>query len=1722
MANVTPPYFFDEFLLPTTRKTPTARERELGFTLRDLDWLHRLYYATDAIRQAQTAGGYPMKVETLLVNLSGKTAIPLAGAFMMSPTPDDAKAVLYTPYGGLELFESNTILINALEDRLTQLGQRTELLQFVSIGEREALPTAARLSVTTAVIQGGVMEEQRQAILAGQQKNVIAMLDELRKLPSLTEMLDTLLNIMARAFFPGLNQRYTRVNSFKRVAAAEDAHWIASEPLREALLRFYTLQAWPTDQTHTFFNVGRDTTRFTSEQHAQDQQHWDSVVEQTGGILSKLLNSLLQTYWNEDANAGQSRVHFFSRVMSDKFRADLLFKHQDWIVTTDESQKLRAIFLPDQTQRTALDSQLSIEKVRIHAPFQHYVDLASTLMISNTHAYLYTQTRGLQVLEDLKDLNDTLLSMLKAAGHEDELLNFLSVEERSVFVGMDDIQITGKPVAGDVFQEMVEDIVAKQLDNLEYALGLYRRSAAGVDLASLLESALDVRTMLDSRLLEQDTDGRWSVHPVTSGNGRPSTVQAEKAKLHLQRLQAVDAAMALERSKHPTLRDVVAHALEAELAKRGLDLSADTVYVNTYPTRALEREERLPVTSSSMVEHFIARLTRQTGALTRSPLSWFYGSRSAGVAYKLNSLTTDTFNAVIEQVLPTFVRNDLRSLPNVLLDNNQAHLGLAMLQGLTGEAQLRRLNKSLSTSSLALLDCVLNDDSMIRLTRHGLNGFIPDAFGLVLNIGSAFVPQALANCFVLTERGGTDRTHSGEALLWTPRYGYEAFASIKRLYEVLDQRLRDPQTRLPLLENLPASKRVPHQPYRLGSLRRIDDHLLLNRQQTYSSLTRDAIEHLLSMGLNARRFQDCMDALIRCAPPSNLPRAIAIAQAMIHQQALPVWLGMAPPHEQILHAELLEQYRISAPQERDYLHSITPMRDEAMRTLSNLLSARLSGQVVNPDDVLIPGRMDLKGSVQTLTDFALRHLPELRAEDIRPRSRTATPLPQALDGNAIVQLVRQLDLKRLYQERLTTLLKSQSESEDTRERRQLFCRQLPWQLLQYAHEQTLDERLSASAWSFVKQVFDMPDAVARAAVSGATAIIRPLELIATPGAALVNALGCYLIGPTAGASGPLVLYAPYSPKHLLKEYANEAALLNEFTTPGALQEWVINQLEMPHQATYRHLLLERWRPGLSEIQLGDNPIKGNLLSRLFRDNIEMLLEMLACQFFPSGKSRWDAVTSLFLKEIPKGLQSMAGKIAYPLAVWRSYKQFKTSAEDLQQHRWQHALKTFACGVAELASLRKELDRVLPQTVSPAKQVELDEWLKTPAPSAPTLAELDLTAPARTRLQVYENHEFALADLAQSTVTSPYRDKTGTRHYVPVEGKVYAVKKAGERWRLSTGEMQGPYVQRDAQGRWTLDLDRHHPRYGKTLSRLSGRIYTRAAERDAINIEAVGMREIAALSSWKAQCIDEALNVATYYAVTCKRNLVHFATQLDPNSRLGRFFGELFGVVTMTPAQLQRVERRIDEVLDELTNHTLTRPDSSRFVSGTHRYSPDNTFAFVVPGDPDQKIYLLDRFFDPPMDVYQNRLTTPFDISAHARATVLIHEITHLKSLTEDLAYLDSMRPFHDLINVNISGAKLMQTDLADLRLVALSTLTPASLLFKTWDDFSQEWEDFGSHSGTSLLKNKVMSTTGGRTLEEARSIFMSNVDKRIDTILANADSVTYLISQLGRALDAGA
>ena len=115
MTSVTPPYFFDEFLRPITRKQPTERERALGLTLADLNWLNTVYAAS---HEGRTNRIVKMTVETLNISRPGKPDIPLAGIFMMSPTPGDKKAVLYTPYAGLEVFLQRADCLAQITERM--------------------------------------------------------------------------------------------------------------------------------------------------------------------------------------------------------------------------------------------------------------------------------------------------------------------------------------------------------------------------------------------------------------------------------------------------------------------------------------------------------------------------------------------------------------------------------------------------------------------------------------------------------------------------------------------------------------------------------------------------------------------------------------------------------------------------------------------------------------------------------------------------------------------------------------------------------------------------------------------------------------------------------------------------------------------------------------------------------------------------------------------------------------------------------------------------------------------------------------------------------------------------------------------------------------------------------------------------------------------------------------------------------------------------------------------------------------------------------------------------------------------------------------------------------------------------------------------------------------------------------------------------------------------
>ena len=316
------------------------------------------------------------------------------------------------------------------------------------------------------------------------------MLDQLLLLPSLAELLNALFDDLLHGAFAGLKQSQTRV----RFVSLPGVSPIVEEvlPLSDAFLLYYRHHGWPADQVVTYSNPGSSLT-----QGETDQVVWQNAVKTVSSTLARLLGEKLQDYWNFLLPDGQSRRDIAVQAISDRARVDILFKRQESIITAEQSQALVTLF--DRSVPTGSTLPLAAESVRLWEYSANYIELAGSFMIGHPDAYLFTPVSGLQLLEDYPDLLKTVRAKFSAEGHDDELYELLTQEERNLFIGFDQPQVSGEVITGALFESMFNLIIEKQLRNVEYALGVFRNSDGLVNMAALFDKALDVRSLLDAK-----------------------------------------------------------------------------------------------------------------------------------------------------------------------------------------------------------------------------------------------------------------------------------------------------------------------------------------------------------------------------------------------------------------------------------------------------------------------------------------------------------------------------------------------------------------------------------------------------------------------------------------------------------------------------------------------------------------------------------------------------------------------------------------------------------------------------------------------------------------------------------------------------------------------------------------------------------------------------------------------------------------------------------------------------------------------------------------------------------------------------------------------------------------------------------------------------------------------------------------------------------------------
>ena len=844
MPEHTMPLFFPEALQDHSALPP--RLSATSWSLADLAWLRTVDRPSHSQRSSQTP---PMTVENILLKVPGEADTALAGSFLMHPAPGGTQAVLYTPYGGLEKFADRQALLNTLLNRLKAPATRSDLLAFLPISRRATLKVDTALTLTGEVIDGPVFQAQAELLAGSHRANLSAMIQQLEQIPTLAAMLNTVADSMLRRQMPGVMQATTQVS----YGSASPTR----EPLSDALLRNYLHQPWPATRLRQFSNPQ------LPDAGPEQQRYWALALTQICADLPAMLESPMQSYWRTEVSSGVSRRGFFAQAMADKARTELLLKRQQAIISPEQSQGLHARLGLRGASGSAPDSLGQAQKIRLWETREHYAELAgSVLLIDYQVAYLYTQPKGLQVLNSLADLKSNLSVLKTHGGLDDPLCNLLTLAERDLLLGFDQFDTSQASLSGPVFTGLMDAIIAKQQDNIRYALQTWRNSGAAFDLQALFDQAQDVRGMVDSQWLEVAGSRRW---PVAKDH-RSSIVLAMQAVLAIKKLRSVQAALDLKAAAQP---------------------------------------------ASTQAQH------------------------------------------------------------RVFLQSIKPELAQAMAVGIRTEARLRVLDKTLGNDEKAIVDTVLNPDQPTPAQRNSLNGFRPDALSLTLECAQEPKLMPLANCLLLSERGGQDSSTSGRAILWTPALGLESFSSLDKAKEALGQRLSDPVKRLMLLENIPRTEYQPHCTYRLGPLRLIERNVLEDRQQS-------AIDWLLAARAHARSLQRAAGITVaeqeqhtQVETALNLQRASAIAQAIVTRQGMPLWLRSASLEELQHHVELLEQARRSTDDGKDYLDD-TPLLATRRRRFARqlpwqvLLHAhllRLQGKLGNTAYKLLQQVMDMPDAV---------------------------------------------------------------------------------------------------------------------------------------------------------------------------------------------------------------------------------------------------------------------------------------------------------------------------------------------------------------------------------------------------------------------------------------------------------------------------------------------------------------------------------------------------------------------------------------------------------------------------------------------------------------------------------------------------------------------------------------------------------------------------------------
>ncbi|MCQ9473057.1 hypothetical protein NRB15_22175 [Pseudomonas alliivorans] len=1721
-----PPYFSSESLSARFSQDVQQAVSASRITSEQGLWLGIL---TREGNDTQEASVRP-RVDRFVRDDGAQTGSELATALMVSdPDNPEAPVFLSTLLSGIERFDSRQSLLVALRARFDEIKDPS-------------------IEIDSQQVDGPIFPARTRLIIVHQAKHLEQTWEQVHELPELRTALgraltDKLQAQEAALRFDAFNHPVQLINT-----DVSGTDVVGTDSLVNVAVDQYVYQTLPAGMKRQYLDASGGI--LSERQSGICSKAVSDAVAEMGAYYERSL----MAYWSSRRGDGLSVREFCARALAETLRYHLLAGRNDGLLTEEQFQGLRTL-LPS-SGVSPESRQARVRRLSAAVGGQEPVKLIGLFVInfesgSPEGLYLYSCLNGFRRFDDL----DGIGTLFSSAQGRSDLLQCSSLNDHPLLRAIGGIELFASSFTGPLFDQFLDSVIALQQRSLRHACAL---SPIGYEKTSVrLDDALDIRGLLDVRLLELHDLGRWRAgrtdfEGAWESPGVMPYLEPESSGTWAGKLQKMELLLERVSLLHSGVDGCMRHGLNHYLALLGEPgLDARTLWIASKDGAA----QAVPLLS-----WVLGRVCGDVDADFTDVRVMRRGSPLPGESLD-KRLPMTLLEQMVDCVLTDFAQRFERQISGFYarqiryLDmgvHPGATTGLIREYALRLEVIIRNRTGGLDDQTLLSVQQVLNRP--LPALRDSLGDKRVDPYTLSVRWKGLKQAIVVPNAFVLTKPG-----HIGSVVLWLSASGLRRFDTVQDMKSWFSRQMTDQRAHLvyalaePDIEAVTSLFRQEGAPSMEVELHATQGHFIetlqvgeiKRQQQTATCLYQKALKRELSADL----FRHLMSAVeSRDANRQVLNRLGMIIQNVINKTSLPEWVNTASSTDQIILINILQHFYVACVVQKDFLFGLPSLYDYSLQQLANRLARDFPQQTLDPEEVkvtlthyvsglAIPGEVPTaipaatERVSQTLSEFAVNRFMSRQDGVISLSAKDGTPLPGPLTVAYVRDMVDSLNVAQGYRSLMDGMMAKDDPA--YAERQKLFVEQLPATGLLRAFTSKLKKELSEDAFHFIAAVMDMPDGIARLPVGGRKVVLSPLRLLpASEGWAPTTVINIYIIAPERGNAGPWVLYSPFHNDFAFKEYADEAALLTDIHTSRDLQAMILERIDPQERKLYDNggftephlpfsaestfdLPFERPKPVTLSIQ----PYEGNVLDLLLNGTIQALKLQVKQESVTSAELKITAARYLFGLVAEQTMAFLPGRLGALVGIWQGRDLLNLSAISAGERQWGKALAEFMAALSMLISSgmgAQATEVASPEEVEVSLDEEVLEALDEP-PEAEAFPRFSwsnnsLTQEILIRLRPFEIRGVSLNTLRKDDLFNTYNDPVNGKKYAAINGRVYELKSDQDGWFIVAGDKVGPPVVMDEEQRWKLDLHGGLKGGGALLTRVKSSIVDAGVD-DVMSVDSQGMLEIRRTFRGMAQAIEEGHAQAQHYLENCLDNLCQKRPDGSVEPRVKKVLADFFDESEPDERMYEVVQHAVTQIYGALMDPTLSPLDSPRYVIGVNRIGHDSS-AFIFSTDPMKRIFLTEQFFRLPS--YRFKVSAMrsghFHYGAHYRAAILIHELSHLVLKTEDLAYVDAQAPFADLLEDTAGYRLRLKNAQLALQQKTLSYQTDRSQLFKHLD--KNRWRDLRHADGKG--KKTILRLAGKATLDEARDVFYTDVHKRTDIMLANADTVALLVTLLGR------